>query len=287
MSVIHWPPGTFWLPRFLLRSSHHLKAKGPSHNQWVLGIIAVLFVIASVVPWPYVVSPLYGIPVLIACLSLSPRAVALTASVAVALNLVSSVVQRLPWLPDSVNTIGLLLIAILAVLAARHRQAAEAATQRLQTFMNFVAHELRTPLTTQWGYLQLIELSSQSTMPEVEQQALSAIAGATQVLRRLADDLVDGVGIEGGQLTIHLRLGIEAGQAIIHVTDHGLGINREQMKLLFQPYSRLHHEYQIEGLGLGLYLCKAIVEGHGGHIWAESEPGAGSTFHVALPLSAS
>ncbi|TME39953.1 MAG: hypothetical protein E6I57_06125, partial [Chloroflexi bacterium] len=42
---------------------------------------------------------------------------------------------------------------------------------------------------------------------------------------------------------------------------------------------------KFHGMGLGLYICRGIVEEHGGRIWAESELGKGSTFHVALPLS--
>ena len=65
------------------------------------------------------------------------------------------------------------------------------------------------------------------------------------------------------------------------MADHGIGLNPNQIQRLFQPFVR--YNQAIEGLGLGLYISKAIVEAHGGRIWVESIPGQGSTFMVALP----
>jgi signal transduction histidine kinase len=70
------------------------------------------------------------------------------------------------------------------------------------------------------------------------------------------------------------------------VSDQGIGLTHEELGQLFQRYSRTRRvrEQGTEGAGLGLYVCRGIVEAHGGHIWAES-PGAGNgaTFHVVLP----
>ena len=105
-----------------------------------------------------------------------------------------------------------------------------------------------------------------------------------QLLRNLISNAIK-YSPSGGEIRVVLASG--ADQALIEIADQGLGIPPERMQRLFQPYSRLHREQQIEGLGLGLYLCKVIAEAHGGRIWAESEPGVGSTFHVVLPLAAS
>lgn len=67
------------------------------------------------------------------------------------------------------------------------------------------------------------------------------------------------------------------------VTDNGLGIDPDHMDQIFEPFKRLHSRDQIEGSGLGLSICRDIVEMHGGRLWAESTPGAGSTFHFTLP----
>ncbi len=75
---------------------------------------------------------------------------------------------------------------------------------------------------------------------------------------------------------------------VIEVVDHGLGIPPDQIGKLFQKFARVRTEdhLKISGTGLGLYICRLIVEGHGGQIWVESEVGKGSTFGMSLPLDA-
>jgi len=73
---------------------------------------------------------------------------------------------------------------------------------------------------------------------------------------------------------------------IIGVSDQGEGIPPQEQLRLFEPFQRLgHHELSgITGIGLGLSVCRRLVEAHGGLIWVESEPGQGSTFFFTLPL---
>jgi signal transduction histidine kinase len=92
----------------------------------------------------------------------------------------------------------------------------------------------------------------------------------------------------GGSITVRCRergpdhIGIE-------VVDHGLGIPPEQVGKLFQKFERVRtaEHLAVPGTGLGLYICRLIVEGHGGQMWVESEPGKGSTFGLSLPKDAS
>jgi signal transduction histidine kinase len=70
-------------------------------------------------------------------------------------------------------------------------------------------------------------------------------------------------------------------ELIIAVKDQGVGISRENMMRLFQPFERFREN--VSGTGIGLTVCKNLVEAHGGRIWVESEPGCGSTFSFALP----
>ncbi|MGE5508625.1 MAG: MEDS domain-containing protein [Chitinophagales bacterium] len=89
--------------------------------------------------------------------------------------------------------------------------------------------------------------------------------------------------------TIHVELTIAGDHAVLSIRDHGVGIPADQLDRVFEVFFRATNVafQHPEGTGLGLYLCKNIVEGHGGRIWAESEEGKGSAFHVELPLAAS
>ncbi len=92
-----------------------------------------------------------------------------------------------------------------------------------------------------------------------------------------------------------LRARTAAGQAIISVADRGLGIPPEELPLVFLRFYRASPAGQEvsqstdlaegKGLGIGLHITRILVEAHGGRLWAESEPGVGSTFCFTLPLA--
>jgi len=85
---------------------------------------------------------------------------------------------------------------------------------------------------------------------------------------------------------IEVRLTVSGGLARIAVTDHGPGIEPADQPCLFQRYFRAARTaHTARGLGLGLYLCRVIAEGHGGAVGVDSAPGRGSTFWLDLPLS--
>ncbi len=75
-------------------------------------------------------------------------------------------------------------------------------------------------------------------------------------------------------------------EARISVHDQGIGIPPADLPTIFERFARASNvdDRKFHGMGLGLYICRGIVEEHGGRIWAESEVGNGSTFHVALPI---
>ncbi len=87
---------------------------------------------------------------------------------------------------------------------------------------------------------------------------------------------------EGTRIELIVR--IENDHLLIEVKDAGRGLSESDQKILFQPYHRLTHGRQrVPGLGLGLSICKQIVEAHGGNIQVYSRSGQGSTFTVSLP----
>jgi PAS domain S-box-containing protein len=89
---------------------------------------------------------------------------------------------------------------------------------------------------------------------------------------------------QGGKIQVFAKP--EKQHLVIGVSDQGIGISLADQAKLFEPFQRLEESRLdgVRGLGLGLLVCRRLVEAHGGQIWVESEPGCGSTFFFTLPL---
>jgi signal transduction histidine kinase len=70
---------------------------------------------------------------------------------------------------------------------------------------------------------------------------------------------------------------------VISVADNGTGFHPGESERIFQLFTRVKESSDTSGSGIGLAICKRIVERHGGRIWADSVPGHGSTFHFSIP----
>jgi signal transduction histidine kinase len=85
---------------------------------------------------------------------------------------------------------------------------------------------------------------------------------------------------------IEINVTTEANQWVVTVSDNGIGFEPEFGEKIFIIFQRLHSVGTYPGTGIGLAICKRIVEAHGGRIWATSSPGAGSTFSFTVPRRA-
>jgi len=94
---------------------------------------------------------------------------------------------------------------------------------------------------------------------------------------------------EGIETTLHRRRGVGGDLAAesfceLTIQDNGIGFDEKYLGRIFAVFQRLHGRQEYEGTGIGLAVCRRILDRHGGSITANSKPGEGATFHVTLPL---
>ena len=195
-----------------------------------------------------------------------------------------------------------------AVVAAERLARAD---QYRADLVRMLSHDIRTPLSVLVN--QSFTMKRRASTPE----ALRSAEFVSRSARRIAamiDDLVDAMHLETGQLSLTKRaidfavfarelkdrlaeaLPVERvcvdpapGLALVEADPNRL--ERIVVNLLanalkyFDRFYRSQAVRGIEGMGLGLYICRKLVDAHGGRIWVESRRGAGSEFHVALPAA--
>ncbi len=122
---------------------------------------------------------------------------------------------------------------------------------------------------------------------EITSESLPRVEGDPGQLHQLLLNLLDNAIKYSGESTprIDVSAASDGQMWVISVRDEGIGIDPGATETVFEVFQRLHDDGAYPGSGIGLALCRRVVERHGGEIWVESEPGEGSTFSFTLPMT--
>jgi signal transduction histidine kinase len=120
----------------------------------------------------------------------------------------------------------------------------------------------------------------------VTHDQLPTVVGDELQLGQLFQNLIGNAIKYHGPRPPEIHVGCEQDGPVwrFAVRDNGIGIEPEYAERIFVIFQRLHTRHEYPGTGIGLAICKKIVERHRGKIWVESEPGKGSTFYFTLPI---
>ena len=136
--------------------------------------------------------------------------------------------------------------------------------------------------------LARLDKELRSNDAKVSYDKLPRVSGDPDRLMQVFENLLRNALHHRGEAPprIHITAEKQAEGWLFAVRDNGPGVEADYLESIFRPFERLHGR-QRPGPGLGLAVCRAIVERHGGRIWAESQAGAGSTFFFTLPRTSS
>lgn len=130
-----------------------------------------------------------------------------------------------------------------------------------------------------------LQVAIQESGAVVTHENLPAVMADSALLTSLFQNLLgNAIKFHGAEAPkVHISAERKEDEWVFSVRDNGIGIDPQFQEQIFAAFRRLYTRDEYPGTGIGLATCKKIVEYHGGRIWAESEPGKGSTFFFTLP----
>jgi signal transduction histidine kinase len=106
-----------------------------------------------------------------------------------------------------------------------------------------------------------------------------------RLIQVVTNYLSNGIKYSNGRTDVILTITHDENTITVSVEDNGLGISKSQLPYIFERFFRAEKTKNLEGIGLGLYLCRQIISAHKGQVWAKSEEGKGSTFYFSIPIN--
>lgn len=104
-----------------------------------------------------------------------------------------------------------------------------------------------------------------------------------RLIQVVTNYLSNGIKYSDGNTEVQLQITYTDKSVTVSVKDFGLGISPKELPFIFDRFFRAEKTKNLEGIGLGLYICRQIINAHHGEVWAESEEGKGSTFYFSIP----
>jgi light-regulated signal transduction histidine kinase (bacteriophytochrome) len=132
--------------------------------------------------------------------------------------------------------------------------------------------------------LGMLRQQTEATQAEMVIAPLPEVLGDPTRLTQLYQHLLRNALQYVGTRPPRIRLTAQRQNALwlLGVHDNGIGLDQKYAEYIFMPFNRLHSTSAYKGTGIGLAMCRKIVERHGGRIWVESTPGQGATFYFTL-----
>jgi light-regulated signal transduction histidine kinase (bacteriophytochrome) len=133
-----------------------------------------------------------------------------------------------------------------------------------------------------------MEVEIRAAGAQLSVESLPTIMGDPNQLRQLFQNLIgNAIKYSTPEVAPVIQLQCEEGdgQCRIFLKDNGIGFDEKYLDKIFQPFQRLHGKNEYSGTGIGLAICRKVVERHGGTMTGRSTPGKGSIFIVTLPVN--
>lgn len=130
-----------------------------------------------------------------------------------------------------------------------------------------------------------LQIAIHESNAQITHDPLPTLMADAGQLTQLLQNLMGNAIKFRGERPLHIHIGAKKIEHTwqFQVSDNGIGIESKYYERIFLVFQRLHTRREYPGTGIGLALCKKIIERHGGQIWVESQPGLGSTFYFTIP----